>query len=130
MTGSAPFSRVDELFAGEPPLPQLDGAPPRRMIRRLLTVAIPLDLLAIPLWTGVPGALLTLWAWLRADAEAGRFEEGRYGEEDSAALLRLRWIARAALIFIVLSFVLQIWLLSQPAYIELYRGLLVESAPA
>ena len=117
---------MDELFAGEPPPPLLDGNPPRRVIRRILFVAIPLDLLAIPFWTGVPGALLTLWAWLRADAEVRRVEDGRYGEADSAALLGLRRIARAALVFILLSFVLQIWLLSQPAYVEVYRGLWAE----
>jgi hypothetical protein len=105
----------------------LDGAPPRKTIRRILFFAIPLDLLAIPFWTGVPGALLTLWAWLRADAEARMVEDGRYGEEDSVALLGLRRIAQGALIFILLSFVFQIWLLGQPAYTEFYRGLWAES---
>jgi hypothetical protein len=126
VTEVSEFPRVDALFSGEPPPPLLDGGPPRRVIRRILCFAIPLDLLAIPLWTGVPGAILTLWAWLRADAEAQRVEEGRYEDADSAALLRLRRVARAALIFILLSFVLQIWLLGQPAYTEFYRGLWAE----
>ena len=123
MTQRSAFPRVDALFAGEPPAPPLDGGPVRRKLGRILWAAIPLDLLAIPLWTGVPGALLTLWAWLVADSEARRVEDGRYGEEDSAAILRLRRLARGALIFILLSFVVQVWLLTKPAYVENYRGI-------
>ena len=124
MSPSEDFQRVDALFAGEPPPPLLDGESPQRFIRRLLYVAIPLDLLAIPLWTGVPGALLTLWAWLRADAEARQVGAGRYSEEDGRAILRLRRVAQGALVFILLSFMVQIWLLTRPEYTALYRGLL------
>ena len=123
MTKTAAFPRVDALFAGEPPEPPLEGAGIRRKIRHILWVAIPLDLMAIPLWTGVPGALLTLWAWLLADAESRRVEDGCYDEQDSAAILGLRRISKAALIFTLLSFVVQVWLLTKPAYVESYRGI-------
>ena len=124
MSGDTEFSRVDALFAGEPPEPLLDAEPTLRFLHRVLWVAIPLDVLAIPLWTGVPGALLTLWAWLRADAEVRQVEEGRYSDEDAHELLRLRRISLAALIFVLVSFAIQIWLFTKPAYTNLYRGLL------
>ena len=94
-----------------------------RGIIRLLWLAIPLDLLAIPLWTGVPGALLTLWAWLRADQAGKLVEAGRYSEADAEALLKLKRVSGWALLFILLSLLVQTWLLSKPAYTGMYRGL-------
>ena len=123
MTASKAFPRVDALFAGEPPEPKLDGKPAIRSIRRLLWLAIPLDLLAIPLWTGVPGALLTLWVWLRTDSEIRLVRADRYHLADARVLIRQRRWAHGALIFISISFMIQIWLMSQPGYTQLYRGL-------
>jgi hypothetical protein len=71
----------------------------------------------------VPGALLTLWAWLRADQAAKDVDAGRYSEEDAAGLLKLKRIAGWAMAFILLSLLVQTWLLSKPAYTEPYRGL-------
>jgi len=113
---SGPASRVDALFAGEPPPEPLPAAPRIRRLQRILAVAIPLDLLGIPCWTGVPGAILTLWAYLEADAEMARIDAGMYGGEDAARLLRLRSISTSTLYFCVVSFLLQAWLLSTSAY--------------
>ena len=124
MSHASDFPRVDALFLGDPPPPLLDARPARRFLHRVLWIAIPLDVLAIPLWTGVPGALMTLWAWLRADAEVRQVEEGRYSDEDARELLRLRRISMVALIFVLASFAVQIWLFTKPAYTNFYRGLL------
>lgn len=113
---SSPVSRVDALFAGEPPPEPQPAAPRIRRLQRILAVAIPLDLLGIPCWTGVPGAILTLWAYLQADAEMARIDAGMYGGEDAARLLRLRSISTWTLYFCVVSFLLQAWLLSTSAY--------------
>ena len=123
MTNGAEFPRVDALFAGEPPIPKLDGKPIIRSIRRILWVAIPLDVLAIPLWTGVPGALLTLWAWLKADSAMRLVQDGRFDVADARVLRRQRKLAAWALIFISLSFLLQIWLMWKPGYTRIYSGL-------
>jgi len=111
-----PMSRVDALFAGEPPPVPLPAAPRIRRLERILAVAIPLDLLGIPCWTGVPGAVLTLWAYLQADAEMARIDAGMYGGEDAARLLRLRSISTWTLYFCVVSFLVQAWLLSTSLY--------------
>ena len=87
-------------------------------------MAIPLDILAIPLWTGVPGALLTLWAWLRADSAMRLVRDERFDVADARVLMRQRTVAAWALVFISLSFLVQIWLMSKPGYTQFYTGLL------
>jgi hypothetical protein len=109
-------SKVDALFAGEPPPAPVAAGPRIRRLQRILAIAIPLDLLGIPCWTGVPGAVLTLWAYLQADAETARIDAGAYAGEDAARLLRLRSISTWALYFCVVSFLVQAWLLSTPFY--------------
>jgi hypothetical protein len=116
--GPAP-TKVDALFAGEPPKPLVPAGPRIRKLSLVLAVAVPLDLLGILCWTGVPGAVLTLWAYLSADAEMARIEAGTYSGEDAARLLRLRSIATTALYFCVLSFLGQAWLLSTSFYTSL-----------
>ena len=121
-----PVSRVDALFSGEPPPVPLPAAPRIRRLERILAVAIPLDLLGIACWTGVPGAVLTLWAYLQADAEMARIDAGMYGGEDAARLLRLRSISTWTLYFCVASFLLQAWLFSTSFYAG-FIGLVVET---
>jgi hypothetical protein len=69
-------------------------------------------LLGIPCWTGVPGAALTLWAWLEADAQMAAIKAGLYNSDDAATLIRLRSFSAWALGFCVVSLLLQIYLLS------------------
>jgi hypothetical protein len=119
----SPFPKVDALFAGEPPAKPMPAGPRIQRLQRILAVAIPLDLLGIPCWTGVPGAALTLWAYLQADAEMARIEAGAYAGEDAARLLRLRTVSTWALYFCVVSFLVQAWLLSTPYYAMIIGGL-------
>lgn len=119
----AVVSRVDALFSGEPPPPPAEGAPRILRLKVMLGIAIPLNLFGIPCWTGVPGALLTLVAWLMADNDLARIEAGHYSGEDAAALLRLRTVAAWTLAFCVVSLMVQVWLLSTPAYAHLFEAL-------
>lgn len=115
--------RVDALFSGEPPAPALEGLPRIRRLQLVLLVAIPLDLLGIPCWTGVPGAILTLYAWLIADGQKAAIDAGQYPHEQAAALLRLRQISAWALGLCVVSLMLQAWLLSSAGYRQIYDAI-------
>ena len=114
------MEKVDALFAGEPPPPPIEAAPKLRLIRGALIVAAPLDLLGVFCWTGVPGAALTLWAWLQADGEMARIEAGEYDSDDAAAMMRLRAVSGWLLGFCVLSLLLQAWLLTTSFYNHLW----------
>ena len=104
-----PFPRVDELFGGEPALPPLDPAPRLRRLVLILVVAIPLDLLGITCFTGVPGAVLTLVAYLSADSEQALVDAGRYPDEATALrLARIRRVALWAMAVTICSLVVQI----------------------
>lgn len=108
-TSERPYPRVDALFDGEPALPALDPAPRLRRITLLLLVAIPLDLLGVTCFTGVPGALLTLWAYLSADAEQALVDAGRYPEGAMVRRLgRLRAVALWAMVLTITLLVVQI----------------------
>lgn len=120
------FPRVEVLFGGEPPAPLVDPAPRLRRLTWLLAVAIPLDLLGVTCFTGVPGAFLTLWAYLLADAETAQVSAGRYPEGDaSARARRLRTVAAWAMAFTIVSFVVQIGLFWWGFYDVFYRPVLV-----
>jgi hypothetical protein len=116
-------SNVDALFAGEPHKKPVDVSDRIRRIKRILWFAVPLDLFGIPFWTGVPGAILTLWAWLATDAEVARIEAGDYAHTDAMRLLTLRRITFWALLFSVVSLIVQSWLLSTPFYLVLWPRL-------
>ncbi len=110
------MEKVDALFAGEPPPPPIEAAPKLKLIRSALIVAAPLDLLGVFCWTGVPGAALTLWAWLQADGEMARIEAGEYDSDDAAAMMRLRVVSGWLLGFCVLSLLLQARLLTASVF--------------
>lgn len=115
--------KVDALFAGEPPPEPIAAGPKLRAIRAALLVALPLNLLGVLCWTGVPGAAITLWAWLQADGEMPRVEAGEYLSEDAANMMRLRTMAGRLLGFCVLSLVLQAYLLTTSFYSSLWSML-------
>lgn len=115
--------KVDALFAGEPPPPPIEAAPRLRAIRAALLMALPLDLLGVLCWTGVPGAALTLWAWLQADGEMARVEAGEYSSEDAASMMRLRSMSGWLLAFCVVSLLVQAMLLSTSFYGMLWAAL-------
>ena len=114
------MSRVDALFAGEPPRAPTPAGPVLRKMQWLLAIAIPLDAAGILCWTGVPGAALTVWAWLVADAELARIEAGEYDSADASRLVALRTVAAWTLGFCVLSLVVQIYLLSSDFYARIW----------
>ena len=116
--------KLDALFSGEPPPPPLEAGPRIQRLRRVLAVAIPLDILGIPCWTGVPGAALTLWAWLDSDAAMAAVETGQYSSVDAASLISLRRWSAWALGFCVFSLLMQAWMLSTPFYGVLYGWLI------
>jgi hypothetical protein len=62
--------KVDALFSGDLPLPPSELGPRLNRLRQTLSVAIALDVLGIPCWTSVPGAILTLYVWLSTDTDA------------------------------------------------------------
>ena len=70
--------KVDALFAGDLPPPVTDAGGRIKRIRRVLFFAIALDVLGIPCWTSVPGAILTLWVWLTTDADLGAIPEDEW----------------------------------------------------
>lgn len=108
-------ARVDALFGGEPPPPPVDIAPRLRRLRLLVGAAVLLDLAGL-LLTVVPGAAVTLWAWLAADDEVARMEHGGYDDAAAAAVLGLRMVARGVMLLCIACLLLQAWLLHRGFY--------------
>jgi hypothetical protein len=98
-------SGVDDLFQRDTPV---RPAPDRlHRIGWMLAIAAPLNLLGVPCFTGVPGAILTLVAWQLADEEVARVESGALPEERRSRATRLRAVAVAQLGFCVVSLLVQ-----------------------
>lgn len=108
-------AKVDALFSGEPP-PSVALRPVLWRLRVLLAVSMPLNVLSVLCWTGVPAGLLTLWAWSIADREAAAVGTGLVAGAEAASLLRLRRIASYNLGICVLSLMVQVTLLTTPFY--------------
>lgn len=122
--GDPSFARVDALFAGEPPPPPVDVAPRVRRLQLMVGLAVALDVLGL-LVTVVPGAVMTLWAWLAADGEVARIEAGgAYDEQAAAAVLGMRNLARWAMIFCVVCLLGQAWALHHGLYNMVWAVLL------
>ena len=116
--------KVDALFSGDLPLPPSSLGPRLHRLWQTLWVGIVLDVLGIPCWTSVPGAILTLYVWLSTDAD-GIPGDGMHSADELAQLGRLRNIATWALIFCVASLMAQIYLLSTSFYERLWGSLSV-----
>jgi len=119
----SPWPRVDALFAGEPPAPPVDVAPRVRRLKLIITAALALDTIGL-LFTVIPGAAVTLWAWLSADAEAERIEAGTYDEAAAAAVVGIRNVARWAMVFVVVCLVVQATMLHRGTYDLLWATLI------
>ena len=118
--------KVDALFSGDLPTSTPIKAQQRLLrLKRTLWLAVMLDILGLPCWTSVPGAVLTLWVWLSTDTDLMRIEAGEYSDEDAARLMRIRRIATWALILCVASLVVQIFLLSTTFYERFWGSLSV-----
>ena len=115
--------KVDALFSGDLPLPPSELGPQLDRLRQTLWVAIALDVLGIPCWTSVPGAILTLYVWLSTDTDTNPDE--LHSTDELAQLGRLRKTATWALVFCVASLMAQIFLLSTSFYERLWGSLSV-----
>ena len=102
--------RTDELFD--------EGRPESRVrwVRRMLWIALPLDVFGVVCCTSVPGAGLTLAAWALADSEIARVESGHLPTDVAPELTRLKRFALVLLVLCGISFVLQIVLLTNGTY--------------
>lgn len=108
------MSGVDDLFSSErPPAPVRD-----RLDRaaQLLAVALPLNVLGVTCFTGVPGAVLALLAWHIADEEVLRVESGALPAERGVRARRVRGLGFAMLVFAIGSLILQIVLFGAGFY--------------
>jgi len=121
MDDPAPLSaeeqeQVSALFAGDPPPAPASVDATLRRLRWLIGLSLPLNALGVLCWTGVPGAALTLWAWLLADAEATRAAAGAFSAEDADRVVRYRSYAAWNLGFCVVSLIGQALLMATPLY--------------
>ena len=116
MDAPSPLTRVDALFTGDPPLPRVDVSAGLKRITLLLVFALPLDGLGLLCWTTVPGALLTIWAWLAADELMALVDADQVDEPDAGRERSDRRVAGLALGLTALSMILQLWLLSTDFY--------------
>jgi hypothetical protein len=117
--------KVDALFSGDLPPTSADTGNRILRLRRVLYIAIGLDVLGIPCWTSVPGAVLTLWVWLSTDTDVSRIEHGEYSDVEANSLMKLRRITSWALTFCVCSLVVQISLLSTTFYERFWGSIAV-----
>ncbi|MGB0638425.1 MAG: hypothetical protein ACPGTU_03765 [Myxococcota bacterium] len=117
--------KVDALFSGTLPPTAPDTGNRILRLRRVLYIAIALDVLGIPCWTSVPGAVLTLWVWLSTDTDIGRIENGEYTDAEANSLMKIRRITSWTLTFCVCSLVVQISLLSTTFYERFWGSITV-----
>lgn len=112
--------RVDALFGGDLPEVSGDREPRLRRIEQTLWFAIALNVLGIPCWTSVPGAVLTLWAWFATDPENVELNAPGMAPVERDWLRRLRRRANATLALCIAALILQIILLSTAFYSRLW----------
>lgn len=112
---------ADDLFAGDKQVAPPDPTPP---IKRLLALAVPLNLAGPCLFTGVPGAAFSLWAWYRADEEMAKVETGALPKSLLQPLSTLRNAAFANLSVCLMLLLLQVALFSFGVYQQLLTAIL------
>lgn len=81
------MSGADELFSSEAPRPVADRLTKATVI---LGIAVPLNLLGVTCFTGVPGAILSIWGWYIAEEELQRVEVGALPADREKAARRVR----------------------------------------
>jgi len=86
----------------------------------MLRIAIPLNLLGITCFTGVPGAALTLWAWSRADDEMARVANGALPAERATEVAALRNHCFGWMVFATMSLAAQLLLIGTGSYGPLF----------
>lgn len=112
---ASPTRRLDRLF-GQRPGPRQDRA------RRLLWVALPLNLLGLVSCASVVGVFFTLAAWQITREDLERVERGELDPDAAPGISRLHDLATAGLLWCVLTFVLQIVLLQSGVVARVLGG--------
>jgi hypothetical protein len=110
---------LDELFgegSGQP-------VPRTRLAITLLVTGLILGLLGMAC-TAAPGGILVLIAWVVLEKELDRVESGYLPTEFKPRLLALQRATYAAVVLVVLLFVVQLFLLCNGTY-EVFWGRLV-----
>ena len=80
------MSGADELFSTEVARPVTDRL---KKATWILGIAAPLNLMGVFCFTGVPGAMLSIWGWNIAEEELHRVEVGALPAEREH---RARWV--------------------------------------
>jgi len=117
--------KVDALFSGDDVHQPTSASPRIHRLKQTLTIAIILDILGLPCWTSVPGAILTLWVWMSTETDVARIEAGEYSDREAAEVTRLRTYASMALLLCVVCLILQIFLLSTNFYTRFWGSISV-----
>lgn len=107
--------KADDLFSGDaPPAPPPD---PLFAIRLQMGLAGALNVLGPFICiTSVPGALLSLWAWYRADEELAKVDNGALPESFRAKVRIVRSVAFANISLASALMSLQMFLFTQGVY--------------
>ena len=118
------FHRVDALFAPRDGPGLHRSFEKQRTVRRLLYSAIALTLFGFVSCTGVPGALMALWAWQIVEREWERLQAQPEDAPADPRWERTRSNARSVLWSCVVSLLLQTVLLALGFYEALGRGVI------
>lgn len=113
---------VDEVFGGGD-APESPKSPLPRL-RRLLGLATLLNFAGPCCFTGVPGALLSIWVWTRADETVVLVENGALPESERGAALRLKNLAFSTMGTAALLILVQLLLFAYGVYEALFQFVL------
>lgn len=108
--------RVDALFAGGGPGGTRTRPGRSRQILALLSIATPLNLAGTVTCTVIPGALLTLWAWVLARRELAILEHGELPVRETQRIGRLERFAAWMLGACAVLLCVQVYLLATGTY--------------
>ena len=106
-----PGSRVDALFGAERK-ERRSARPVIQQALALLFLGLPLSCAGFLLWTGVPGTLLVLAAWLRIDSLSGALAADELPPEEARPVRTLRAVVSVTLGLSALGLVVQSYLLA------------------
>lgn len=103
-------ANLDELFGS-------GGAPDvqRKPVIMLLVSGLITTVLGLACTTA-PGGVLVLMSWMRVEKEVERVRNGFLPESARPEVERLRWVTYVGLLFVVLMFCLQAFLLCSGVY--------------
>lgn len=110
---------VDELFGEGGGNPQ----PRTTTIVLMLSIGLMVALLGMAC-TAVPGGVIVLMAWMLAEKEVDRIENGYLADDTRLTVNRLQLISLISVVFVVVLFAVQAWLFCSGYYDLLWAGAL------